>query len=320
MEPQIKLSHVTDSFELIQNLWSNYGTLKKVKLTNGSTAILKHLDIPEKIRHPRGRHSEFAHKRKLRSYQVESSWYKNECHAIHQNLRMPLFYDLASSESSMKLLIEDLNAEGFKSRENASLSDIKKCVAWLANLHAKYLQAEENKFSIRPKGSYWHLETRPEELELMRDSELKTYAHEIDETLNNAKYKTIIHGDAKLANFMFSDNSVAAVDFQYIGFGVGIKDFMYFISSVLSSEQCYKLEESLLSHYFNELKLATSKNTDIEIDFEELELEYRKLYAFVWADFTRFLMGWAPDHFKLHDYALEQTTKCLSLLKQKTRN
>ena len=320
MEPQFKLSQVKNSSELIQNLWSNYGTLKRVKLNNGDSAILKTLDVPETIKHPRGRHSQFAHQRKLNSYQVESWWYKNECLTINKNLRMPLFYDLEASTNTMRLLIEDLNPAGFISKNEATISEIKRCIAWLAKLHGKYLLPQEETHKIWKKGSYWHLETRPEEFELMSECDLKSNTHKIDDALNHAKYKTIIHGDAKLANFMFSDTEVAAVDFQYIGFGVGVKDFMYFISSVLSSEQCYALEESLLKYYFQELKLAISQNPNVDIDFNKLEQEYRKLYAFAWADFTRFLMGWAPDHFKLHDYAKDITQQCLSHIKQKTRN
>ena len=70
-----------------------------------------------------------------------------------------------------------------------------------------------------PVGTFWHLATRPDELEEMDDLKLKQAAPIIDSKLNNCQFKTIVHGDAKPANFCFGQktNSVAAVDFQYVG-------------------------------------------------------------------------------------------------------
>ena len=98
------------------------------------------------------------------------------------------------------------------------------------------------------KGSYWHLSTRPDELKAMQHSKLKDAAKSIDEQLNNCKYKTLIHGDAKVANFCFADDmsSVAAVDFQYVGGGCGMKDVAYFLGSCLSSSECENYEKELL--------------------------------------------------------------------------
>ena len=48
-----------------------------------------------------------------------------------------------------------------------------------------------------------------------------------------------MHGDAKLANFLFtSDHSqVAGVDFQYVGGGCGMKDVAYLLSC-LDEDAC----------------------------------------------------------------------------------
>lgn len=80
------------------------------------------------------------------------------------------------------------------------------------------------------QGTYWHLSTRPEELAKMLDSPLKQHASHIDEKLDECSFKTIVHGDAKLANFCFTKSGTksAAVDFQYVGGGCGMKDVAYF--------------------------------------------------------------------------------------------
>ncbi len=69
-------------------------------------------------------------------------------------------------------------------------------------------------------------------------------------------FKLVVHGDAKLANFCFTPtrDAVAAVDFQYVGFGCGMKDVAYFISSCMNEYQAEQLEEDILNYYFQRLK------------------------------------------------------------------
>ncbi len=102
------------------------------------------------------------------------------------------------------------------------------------------------------------LETRPDELRALKDIRLKNAAKNIDTKLNNCRFKTFVHGDAKLANFCFSEekSSVAAVDFQYVGGGCGMKYVAYFIDSCLYDEECEALEKEILDFYFEELEKA----------------------------------------------------------------
>jgi hypothetical protein len=182
-------------------------------------------------------------------------------------------------------------------------------VDWLANFHAQFLGVQpEGLWEI---GTYWHLGTRPDEWQVMKDSRLKRNAQAIDQALNNAQFKTIVHGDAKVANFCFANSAVAAVDFQYVGGGVGVKDLAYFMGSCLDEEECALYEEEILKHYFACLLKAVGLSNK---DKQELEKEWRKLYVFAWADFNRFLLGWLPTHQKLHGFALAKNEPCLSLL------
>ena len=133
--------------------------------------------------------------------------------------------------------------------------------------------------------------------------------------LNQCKYKTIVHGDAKLANFCFSEKGkhVAAVDFQYVGGGCGMKDVTYFLGSCLSSSECELYENELLDFYFSELEQSFDPAT-LNVDFEELEREWREMYPIACTDFTRFLLGWMPSHQKINAYSLNVMNSVLSSL------
>lgn len=188
-----------------------------------------------------------------------------------------------------------------------SWDEIAQCLKWLAEFHTTYLG--QNPVGLWPKGTYWHLETRPQELQALDDQELKEAAPLIDQKLNSAKFKTFVHGDAKLANFCFSsDGSVAGVDFQYVGGGCGMKDVAYFIGSCLNEDQCEQFEDKILDTYFTHFHESSG------IINEELEAEWRSLYRVAWADFHRFLKGWSPGHWKINSYSERITKEVINLL------
>src|SRR5690606_30018827 len=77
------------------------------------------------------------------------------------------------------------------------------CLTWLAELHAHFLGREPDR--LWPRGTYWHLATRPDELARTRDAELRSLAPELDRALGEARYRTFVHGDAKIQNFCFDE-------------------------------------------------------------------------------------------------------------------
>jgi hypothetical protein len=149
----------------------------------------------------------------------------------------------------------------------------------------------------------------------MDDLELKKFSKIIDNKLNECKYKTLVHGDSKLANFCFSEDmtKVSAVDFQYVGGGCGMKDIAYFFDSALSEVECKNWEEELLDYYFQELKNALY-SLKKDIDFKALEKEWRDLYPVCWADFYRFLSGWMTGHKYYNSYNINVIKKALDNL------
>lgn len=293
--------------EEIQSLWSGYGSIERWEDSNGDSIVIKHIKYPETNNHPRGWNSKLGHLRKVKSYEVENAWYKK--YASKSKARLPRLLFNAEIEDTQVIVLEDLDKSGFNKRAyDLTNNQFNSCVSWLAEFHACFMNdSGEGLWEI---GTYWHLETRPDELKEMAEGELKEHASEIDKVLKNCKYKTIVHGDAKAANFCFSEESeVAAVDFQYVGLGCGMKDLIYFISSVEEINNVER-EKEVLDFYFDELaKFLGERNLD-------LENEWRKLYKYAWADFNRFLQGWSPGHWKLNNYVDEITAEAIQEIKR----
>lgn len=337
-DPQ--LTHI----ETLQALWSGYGEISRFYSPKlASPVIIKSVTPPNEVNHPRGWHSDVGHERKLTSYKVEADFYQYFAQRCDEYCYVPRFIAYESSGDNEQaaghqaLAMEDLQASGFNdANTELSLDDIKVVISWLAYFHACFM--EEHTDRLWPIGSYWHLATRQDEYNVMNDNELKQAAHAIDYTLNNARYKTLVHGDAKLANFCFGEfelglelklehekaekdstftKRVAAVDFQYIGNGVGVKDLAYFLGSCLCDDDLTALHDELLSYYFSELKKGLSRYGK-EVNFSDLEKEWRMLYSYANADFHRFLQGWSPEHHKINPYLQSQTQLVLTKLASST--
>lgn len=306
-EIALKATGASDIYKIekIQSLWSGYGDIIRYGLHDSEleSVVIKHVKLPKGGRHILGWNSNLSHERKVKSYEVETTWYGKYSHLCDDKCRIPHCLAFESKNDEVLMILEDLDSVGFPNRKRSiSQSQISACLEWLANFHATFLgEKPEGLWEI---GTYWHLETRPEELQVLTDKSLKGAAPKIDKVLMNCQYQTFVHGDAKLANFNFSNDGtkVAAVDFQYVGGGIGMKDVAYFIGSVYYEEECEKAEQKLLDIYFNALKTAlVSKNKSV--DPEDVEKEWRTLYPVAWTDFHRFMKGWSPGHWDRNSYS-----------------
>lgn len=310
------LSRVTDKTvgesTLIQHLWSGYGACFRAQLiSNGDNAIVKRENIeqvvvkcvqpPKDTLHPKGWSSHHAHERKIHSFNVEHYFYTNLQHLTDEHCKTPHCVAHDNIESNSLLVLEDLDSLGFSARSTSlSIEQALSVIKWLAHFHATFLNIEDER--VWKAGTYWHLSTRLDEFDAMPDSPLKQAAHDISDALDNAKYKTLLHGDAKVANFCFSPafDGCAAVDFQYTGHGVGVKDIAYFIGSALSNDDQLHGTGTCINYYFKTLRSLLIDNIGHSA-FSQLEEEWRGLYSFACADFHRFLAGWSPDHWKIDD-------------------
>ena len=289
----------------LQSLWSGYGSIDRYRLDGCDipSVIVKHVRLTDGKRHPRGWNSDLSHRRKIKSYQVETHWYQHYAPLCDDHCRVPGILAVERHGDETIMIMEDLDASGFPGRsQSLDQAGIDRCLDWLAAFHARFMQHKPT--GLWTNGSYWHLATRPDELAAMPDGPLKTHAGHIDQWLNGAPYKTLVHGDAKLANFCFSASGdrVAAVDFQYVGGGNGMKDVAYFLSSCLNEDECAQLERPLLDRYFDHLRQHLGRYQPA-IDPDAVETSWRPMYAVAWTDFLRFLQGWSPGHWKIHAYS-----------------
>ena len=69
------LYHIED----IQSLWSDYGKIMRygLRCPDCERVVVKHVKLPDSHHHPRGWNTDRSHQRKIRSYQVETAWYRD---------------------------------------------------------------------------------------------------------------------------------------------------------------------------------------------------------------------------------------------------
>ena len=289
----------------LQVLWSGYGHVFRYVLDGADveTVVVKHVRLPARKLLPKKLSKSRSHKRKLKSYCIENAWYKNWSHRCSEACRVPRCLALESHGDEFLMVLEDLDAAGFSGRKkNASWKEVEACLSWLAHFHATFIN--EVPVDLWKNGTYWHLDTRPDELQSLDDLPLKKAAALIDLKLKKSPFLTFVHGDAKLENFCFSQdaNNVAAVDFQYVGGGCGMKDVAYFVGSCFPDHEAELYESDILGFYFSVLKEAIRAQSKT-INFKALEKNWRELYPVAWTDFHRFIKGWCNESWSRDAYS-----------------
>lgn len=308
--------------ETVQSLWSGYGSIVRIHLEGAgrTSVILKHIAPPPFESpgrpHPRGWDTDRSYQRKVQSYGVEAAFYTRYASRCGPQCRVPehlasTLDDDARATGERYLLLQDLDDAGYPERPSRlGRTGVEACLAWLANFHATFMGTAPD--ALWPVGTYWHLATRSDELDAMDASakRLKRAAAAIDARLSACRYRTLVHGDAKVANFCFAGREVgeqvAAVDFQYVGGGCGMKDVAYLLWSCLDDAECAREEERHLSTYFAHLRKALDA-AGVDVDVRAVEKEWRELFPWAVADFQRFLLGWFPGHSKLGSYSAQIT-------------
>ncbi|WP_061015751.1 phosphotransferase [Vibrio splendidus] len=332
--------------QVIQRLWGGYGELVRLVFSQENSAelksvIVKHFALPDQAEHPKGWNTKLSHQRKVHSYQVETAWYQSFSQQWDERCPIPVGLQCELAENEWLIVMQDLADIGFPLTSQFNVlavfddltnkdtqSDLASgytleeqkqrdaCLKWLANFHAKHINVDqEQSASLWQVGTYWHLDTRPDELNALSDLQLKHQAQHIDRILRECPYPTLVHGDAKLANFCFDPESekAAAVDFQYVGHGCAMKDVALFMSSAVRPQDCQEYEREVLDVYFQHLKEALA-HYQTPLSFDDVEAAWRPMFYVAWADFQRFVKGWSPDHWKINPYTEQLTQKVVKQL------
>ncbi|MBH0058966.1 kinase [Pseudoalteromonas sp. SWXJZ94C] len=306
--PHFKQIEIGDT---LTSLWSGCGSIVQCQLDN-ELCVIKAIKIPSYINHPKIKQSEFALKRKQHSYNVEYNFYRLYSQHLPIDAQSIDCINAINKDDEYALVFKDFTKYGFM---QAGIGHIKAILKWLAYFHAFNLYKPAD--GLWQQGNYWHLSTRPDEFNKLKDnldkkSDIKNAAFKIDEQLQSCDYKTWIHGDAKLANFAASEcGEIRGYDFQYIGTGCGIVDVMYFMTSCFNDEQLHEYADEYLAYYFDNLKTAiTTYHPQAPVN--KIADDWRALWSAAWADFYRFLAGWSPEHQKINSYMLKQVNNWLA--------
>ena len=293
----------------IQALWSDWGELVRYRLDGVETrqVVVKYVQPPTTGGNPRGWNGDVASARKLRSYEVERSFYREHVRTLSAHCRTPR----SIATTDRLLVMEDLGAAGFRPLSGGhrlAPPRLQQVVAWLARFHAHTLDRPPS--GLWERGSYWHLATRPDEWAAMAAGPLREAAPLLDRRLREAAHSAWLHGDAKVANVCVARDEVALVDFQYVGPGVGLSDLAYLLGSCLDEASLEQHADDWLDRYF----VALAAALDDAPLASAVEAAWRPLWPVAWADFERFLAGWAPQHRKRTGYSARQTAKALARL------
>jgi len=159
--------------KVIQSLWSGYGKISRYQLKGAQydSIIVKHIDLNAANSHPRGWTTDLSHQRKVKSYEVETIWYEKWSHLTNSMCKVPEFIEAYRTENEQWILMEDLDKIYPLRKQAVNLEEVQFCLKWLAHFHGRFMNYTPiERWEI---GTYWHLDTRPDEWNEIKNMELK---------------------------------------------------------------------------------------------------------------------------------------------------
>lgn len=304
----------------VQSLWGGMGHIYKVSWNLQSTSssnkqeqgslILKHVAPPRQ-----NSNNNRSDQRKADSYQVECNFYEHVAPDLihHHGLSLPRPYlverNCGKTKTEMAIAMSYIRSDAAAQNDNDDWTTFHAILTWLATLHAAHwgheaADAVVARAGLQACGSYWYLDTRPDEHAQMAnhgwEGRLKRAARAIDARLqrDDASWQCLIHGDAKDANILLSKHPETGVtvvtlcDFQYCGKGSPAKDLAYlFCTTSIVQIRTRQQERAALEFYWQQLTQrlqATSLHDQAPPTLAELSDSLDLAYC----DFVRFMAGW----------------------------
>ena len=286
-------------------LWAGMGHIYLVTISLPSNQqqqlkfVIKHVTPPP----PSSKqHLSLGDRRKAHSYIVESNFYEHIASQLREpphNIGMPKPYLVEHGPAEGEITICMSYLEGGNGVDLYNPTEIRLTLQWLAKFHARFWGEDKineivETFGLQGQGSYWYLDTRPNEFDSIPRSgwegRLKRAAKAIDSCLKrDPVMQCLIHGDPKDANIMKlsqKSDQIVMYDYQYCGKGPPTKDLAYFFCSSLGCDDDSE-EDELIEYYYDQLV----KNLDVSIKpptLQHLKLSLEVAYA----DYCRFMAGW----------------------------
>ena len=269
------------------------GYIYRVDIRGHAPRVVKHVRLPPSI-------TSIGDQRKADSYQCEANFYQHVVPQLRDEhgVDLPETYHVERTEKEVLIVMSFV--ETIRSAY-LNTSRTKLVLSWLARFHAATWGAKSAELvqthGLQALGTYWHLETRPDEHASMsnkgREGRLKKAARAIHERLQRDPCQSLVHGDVKEANLLFvhrninnkQDEGAVLCDFQYCGQGTPAQDLAYFFCS--SVDDLENSEEEYLEFYVARLsEFLPNKAMAPTVSSMRDSLEW------AYCDFARFMAGW----------------------------
>lgn len=282
-------------------LWAGMGYIYQITVqlpspsTSSSSGMEKYHFIVKRVVPPSKKSRSMGDERKTISYFLEANFYESIAPSLIEDhglsIPIPYYVERGGADDDDRVTICMSRLDGSPGRladENA----VRAVLDWLSTLHAATWGPAATDHVARnlaqPVGSYWHLETRPDEHDSMSrrgwEGRLKLAARAIDERLRRDGMQCCIHGDAKDVNMLFTkEGGVGLYDFQYFGKAPPSVDLAYFLCVAVGDT-----DDKYVTYYHHQLINKLDKGSITPPTLKELE----DSVALALCDFQRFMSGW----------------------------
>ncbi|KAF3913146.1 hypothetical protein AA313_de0203156 [Arthrobotrys entomopaga] len=346
-------SYTLKSSTELCSLWSNYGSISRLTVTQNTEPTRTTLILKSILPPPSTSPDDESHLRKLISYAVERYFYTHLSTHLSTLPFTKVATPIAVNSSAGQLLLEDLSPSyPISAYGSLTPSATTAVLKWLAGFHATFWSPSSNTNNtdinininigtpippplsvssptttngIWQQGGYWYLSTRSEEHSALLSSSSKEYdymipwIHHVDSKIRNEKiqWKTLIHGDVKAANILFSSSSsssspkqtptstssentvdvkAALYDFQYCGISTPAVDLVYFLSTTVDRKSLTNWEDLLREYYVELCEVYTKTHGGEKLDGDD-GLGYtfnvlKEQWDVALVDWMRFMAGW----------------------------